>query len=234
MGEKLRGALLSVDWNQNAKDLCSNSIATKRIQDCNLRIAAWSRQLEIIEKGNPAISFIREMQYGGHNVASCLALALYKPAAASMRAVVECALYYTYFRSHPSELASLVRDSDYYVTKRDVMNFYQKHVANYQRRQMTLSYGDRLESWYSETSAVVHGQIPGFWTNGHGVTSTLYNEGLLEMAVSHFEKASHLVQDTFICVLGESIWAFVESDAKAFFVKGMAGDKKTALGLDVA
>ncbi len=80
MANKLDVALGSVDWNKNVKDLCSSISIAKRIENCNLRLAVWSRQLELVEATNPAIAFMRELQHGGHNVACTIALALYKPA----------------------------------------------------------------------------------------------------------------------------------------------------------
>lgn len=234
MSSKLTAALTSVDWNANVRALCADTDATARIERSNLRIAAWSRQIELIEAGNPALSFVREMQRAGHNVASCLAVGLYKPAASSMRSLVECSLYYAYFRSHSIELATLVRDSKYYASKRDILAFFVKHVPDFAKRQAALNYVDRLEGWYSKTSAIVHGQIPGVWSNGVSISDTAYNSSVNADAVIQFDHAAMLAQDTFLCVLGDPFWGKVESDAKKFFCKGMPGAVKSELALDTA
>ncbi len=83
-----------------------------------------------------------------------------------MRSLVECALYYAYFRSHPEELATLVRDAKFYVSKKEILSFFAKHAPGFAERQVVLGYSSRLDAWYSQTSSIVHGQIPGTWSNG--------------------------------------------------------------------
>jgi len=234
MPSKLASALKSVDWNANVEKLCDDVAISDRIEKCNLRLAVWARQFENIEPNNSAIPFVREMQHGGHNVATAISLALYKPAASSMRSLLECALYYTYFRTHPTELASLVCDSKYYISKKDIIIFYGKHVRSFQDRQNLLNYSERLEAWYSETSAIVHGQVPGQWSNGFAVSDIKHDSAILEKSVAHFERAVALVQDTFLCVLSSEMWGFIESDAKEIICKGLPGPVKAAFKLDVA
>lgn len=234
MATKLINALQSVDWNKNIAALCAQEALCARIEACNLRIAVWANQIELIEKGNAALPFIREMQHAGHNVACSIGLALYKPAAASMRSLVECALYYTYFRTHPSELQSLVLDEKYYVTKREILIFYSKHVRDFNERQNILGFLEQLENWYSLTSAIVHGQIPGEWSNGASVVEIKHDYEILEKSISHFEKAANLVQNIFLCTISSQIWGFVETDAKIHICKGMPGTIKASLRLDAA
>lgn len=234
MAEKISEALKAVDWNANVAAFCDSTALATRVEACNLRIAVWARQLELIEGTNSAIAFVREMQRGGHDVACTLSLALYKPAASAMRSLLECALYYAFFRVHPAELHTLVRDSKYYVSKKDITAYFAKHVESFSQRQSSLNYLERLESWYSRTSAIVHGQIPGVWAVGTDVRKTIHEAKVLEDVVAHFEEAVRLMQDTFLCAIGQSIWAFVESDAKEIIVKGMPGGAKHSLGLDVA
>ncbi|UKE50524.1 hypothetical protein KCU57_17950 [Xanthomonas translucens] len=127
----LREALLAIDWNSNRDVFLGSEQSINRLHLGSLRVARWAIELEQIDKGNPALPFVREMQHGGHNVAKCVALGLYKPAASAMRSMLECALYYTYFRSHPAELRTLIRDEKYYISKKDVLAFYQRHVKDY-------------------------------------------------------------------------------------------------------
>jgi len=234
MSAKLRAALGAVDWNANVQNLLLDDDLTARIEHCNLQLAIWARQFEAINDKNPALAFIREMQHGGHNVACTIALALYKPAASAMRSLLECALYFTYFKSHSVELCTLVRDAKFYVSKKDILFFYAKHVPDFSKRQGILNYLERLETWYSQTSAIVHGQIPGMWSNGSSVVEIGHDKVLLEEVVEHFERSIVLVRDTFLCVLGAEIWAFVEADAKAVFCKGLSGEIKAALKIDLA
>jgi hypothetical protein len=101
---KFAAAIGSVDWNQNVAEFLKDAHPATDLENANLRVAQWARQFEIVDNGNPALCFIREMQVASQNVAVLTALSLYKPAAGSMRAMLETALYYSYFRTHHSEL----------------------------------------------------------------------------------------------------------------------------------
>ncbi|MCK4826505.1 hypothetical protein KA005_62765, partial [bacterium] len=132
---KLQKALNAVDWNANVNEFLTNRSLTEAIAQYNLRLAIWSKQLENADKGNPALSFIREMQVAGHYVAILVSLALYKPAAAATRNVLETALYYTYFRTHLSELTTLVRNEDYFIHKSDIIEYHKLHTPNFKEFQ---------------------------------------------------------------------------------------------------
>lgn len=234
MSGKLTAALTSVDWNKNAAWLQQHQVLASRIEACNTLLALWSRQIERTEKGNVSLSFIREMQHAGHHAACCLGLALYKPAAGAMRSMLECAMYYCFFRTHFSELETLVRDEKYYISKKEILDFFKKHIAGYQKKQDKLGFGVRLEHWYSKTSAIVHGQIPGAWNQGVSVSEFLHVESLLTEAVSHFEFGTLLVRDLFFCTITVDTWAGFSTTSKQAILKGVPGDVKAVLQLDSA
>ena len=71
--KKLIEALSSVDWNSHVSEfLRDDSSAT--LAGCCLRLAIWSKQFEIADRGNPALSFIHEMQVSGHHVVALTGL----------------------------------------------------------------------------------------------------------------------------------------------------------------
>lgn len=140
----LANALASVDWNQNSATFLGEGARLERVHASNLRLAIWSKQFEVADAGNPALCFIRAMQLDGYDCTLLVSLALYKPAAGSMRAMVESALYYSYFRSHPMELATLVRNADFYVQKADVIEHHGKHTPGFKEAQKTLGFVSRL------------------------------------------------------------------------------------------
>jgi hypothetical protein len=114
------------------------------------------------------------MQVSSQYVAVLVALSLYKPAASAMRIMVETALYYTYFRTHHAELATLARDPAFYVEKRDLVEYHKKHTPDFGSLQSRLGVLVRLERWYSTVSAIVHGQIPGAWVE-HKIVAEIKN-----------------------------------------------------------
>src|SRR5258708_22646267 len=161
--DRLKKALRAIDWKAHISEFLADEEASSRASECNLRIAIWSRQLDRLDEGNPALPFIREMQSAGHFVSALLALALYRPAAAAIRGSLEAALYYTYFRAHPRELATLVRNDKFYVSKGDILEYHKLHSPRFSECQNALNLNDRLTAWYGRLSAILHGQIPGMW-----------------------------------------------------------------------
>src|SRR4051812_8023487 len=108
----LVGKIGAVDWAASVTQFAAGD-GPKVITEGLQQLAVWSSQLETVDSGNPALVFIRDMQVQGHYGSTCIAMALYKPAAGCLRAMVECALYFTYFREHPAELATLTRNVEY-------------------------------------------------------------------------------------------------------------------------
>src|ERR1022692_288533 len=135
--DNLEKALAAVDWNANVSVFTKDATQPEIVAKANLRLAVWSRQLEITDKGNPALAFVREMQVTGHQVAALIALALYKPAAGGMRTTFETALYYSYFRTHKAELATLVRDSEFFISKKEIIDYHKQHSHNFSALQQS-------------------------------------------------------------------------------------------------
>ena len=106
-GQKLISAVSSVDWSSNVSSFTSKTDLVNRVGQTNYRIAVWAKQLEIAESTNPALTFFREVQIQGHYAATLISLALYKPAGSAMRAMFECALYYSYFRNKENSYLTL-------------------------------------------------------------------------------------------------------------------------------
>lgn len=231
----LISALQSVDWNANVSVLCGNAPAVARLEAASVRLAVWAKQFENTEgKDNPAICFIREMQSAGHFTVTASALACYKLAASGMRTILETALYYSYFRSHPSELATLVRDDKWYISKQEILDYHATHGAKFAEHQKKLPLIGELNTWYSKISAIVHGQIPGVWHSQGGISSTKPDDKLLEVVMLEFEQCIRIVDRLFFLTVGQELWPNFSPSAKKALLHGMAGDVKTALGLDSA
>ena len=230
----LEAALGAVDWNENVSDLLKDGAACEKIAEANRVISLWSHQIQMEESGNPALSFLREMQVSGQNVAALVSLALYKPAASSMRTVVESSLYYSYFRTHSAELSTLVRVKKYYISKSDIIDFHKEHTFNFSERQGALSAVARLEAWYRDISSIVHGQVPGAWSGSGTLSKTKYDKIVADEAASHFLTGAMLVNHLFISTLAPDIWHGVSKAAKKTFLRGLTGAQKAVIGLDAA
>lgn len=233
MNSPLPAAMNSVNWNGNVATFLVQEIQLTQIDAACSRLAVWSRQLEIIDRGNPAISFVRAMQSAAHQAVSSIGLGLYWASASSIRSVLENALYYTYFRVHPVELSSLVSNDSYYVSKTEILDFHQVHTRDFKKLQATLGLLSRLDAWYSQISAIVHGQVPGVWLKSAGISDTKFNEETLKDAVAKLCEAELIVHHLFLITFARHNWSEFSHASKRFILKGMSGDQKASLGLDL-
>lgn len=228
----LKNALTAVDWNFNAKTFLADDELVERVATANLRIAVWAKQLEAADAGNAALSFIREMQAAGHLVAACLALALYKAAAGSIRGMLENALYYTFFRSHPKELITLTRNAKYFVDKNEILDFHRTHTAGFIEAQQQLSLIGDVESWYSHVSSIVHGQVPGVWHNQIDLAKTAHSKEVLATAVELFCRGELLAHRLFLCTVSQELWDYFSQTAKTQLLAGLDGKFKALLNIE--
>lgn len=228
---RLLQALSAVSWDRNIQSFGGDQDAVERVERCNVRVAVWAKQLELCDTNNPAIAFVRELQIQGHYAAVLLGLGLYKPSAAAMRAMVESALYYTFFRQHPAELATLVRDPEYFIQQSDIVDYHLRHTARFREREQKLGLLSRLRSWYRSVSALVHGQVPGGWVGHANVSAIAYNSSILTEALLKFEEGEYLVHALFLATIAQDVWGDMAVDAKRELLKGLSGDIKVQLGL---
>ena len=209
---------------------CKNTLTD--IDNAVYRIAVWSLQLEQADMNNPALCFIREMQHSIHQSGALIGLCLYKPSATSSRVFVESCLYYTYFRTHLEELATLVLNPKYYVGKSEIMDYHKQHTQQFKKKQEALGLLSRLETWYSHTSAVVHGQLPGVWNTHNELSQISYSKETQDLALSTLLDDVGIVNDLLLCTVTKVLWNGFAPESKTFLTKGMSAAKRAALGLD--
>lgn len=232
--EQLQLALDAIDWKGNISASLTNKHAMERLDKSCARIAIWSRQLEVVDKGNPALSFIRGLQICSQHVVACTCLGIYRAAASSIRGIVENGLYYSYFRLHSAELATLVRDGSYYLSRGDLVDYHKTHTPKFKELQNAMGLLGRLDEWYKRISSVVHGQIPGKWVEHTSLRDIAAHSDTLEIVVKEFEEAEQILHDLFLITVGKAHWDSFSLKAKKSLLAGLAGDLKTALELDKA
>ena len=231
---KLAQALSAIDWNANVKQFLKDTIAVEKIAAANLRVATWAKQFENIDKGNPALCFIRELQIAGQHVAAASALPLYKSAAGAMREMLESALYYSYFRTHPCELATLIRNPDFYISKAELLDYHKSHTPDFTDLQQQLGLVTRLNKWYKLTSSIIHGQIPGAWTQHKSLADIKYADATLNLVAKTYSEGEELIHHLFLCTVGRLLWDTFSPSAKKVLAAGLHGDVKAALKIDSA
>lgn len=231
---KLSAALKSIDWNQHVVEFLNDATIVSSFANANLRIAIWSRQFETADVGNPALSFVRGMQAAGQQVPVLTALALYAVAASAMRAMLDAALYYSFFRTHPAELSTLVRDESYFIDKKVMIEFHKKHTLEFQMCQHKLGLISRFDKWYSMTSAVIHGQMPGLWMPHKSVSDIKPCSKTRKLVTDAFLEGEEILHRLFLCTVGKQLWDSFSFSAKKKLLLGLPGDQKDILGLDSA
>jgi hypothetical protein len=229
---QLAAALNSVDWKENVAKFLAEADVCQELDVACKRIAIWSKQLENVEARNPAITFVRAIQVAAHQSIATMGLGIYKATATSVRGLVENALYYTYFRSHPAELASLIREKGYYVTKADILAYHKVHTPGFKALQEKIGLVGRVEDWYSRVSAIVHGQIPGIWVDQKSLSDIKSNVTTLRLAAAEFREAEWIVHHLLLTTVGRELWDGFAHNAKKSLLQGMAGDVRAALELD--
>jgi hypothetical protein len=231
---KLKAALSGVNWDENVKSFLDTPPHPDKVAQCSLRLAIWAKQFEEADLGNPALSFVREMQIASHNIAALTALALYKPAAASMRTMFETALYYSYFRTHPAELSTLIRERKYYIDKTEIIEFHKLHTPNFSKYEQLFGLVGKITEWYREVSAIIHGQIPGAWVSTGTLSETKHSPQLLSAVTDKIQQGEELVHQFFLCTVGKELWDKFSSQSKRKLVAGLQAPVRIELGLDKA
>jgi hypothetical protein len=233
MKRNLLNILLSINWQQNIQTSLSNQNILEVIDASVYRLAIWANQLEQADFGNPALCFIREMQNSIQHSSALIGLCLYKPSAASSRTFLESCVYYTYFRTHLEELSTLVSDSKYFTGKTEIIEYHKIHTKGFKSKQAYLNLIGRLDTWYSHTSSVVHGQIPGTWNTHSDLAQTSYVEAVQIKALEAVTEGASLVNDLLLCTVTDYLWSSFSSEAKIFLTKGMTPAKREALKIDI-
>jgi hypothetical protein len=228
----LSSALAAVDWRDNIDFFVKSRSLVRRIAACNYRLAVWAKQYVSIDTLNPAVSFVHEMQQSGFHVAALAALALYRPAAAAIRTAVEAGLYYTYFRTHPAELATLARASGYFISKKELLDYHKNHSRGFIRNSRLLQQPSRFVTWYSQISSVIHGQLPGKWGQLTSLSAAKPNKEVLEELVLSFESGIDNLNDLFVLTAGRDLWAKFSPESKLFLLDKIPLAKRRALRMD--
>lgn len=235
MSSLLADELSATDWAGNVKRFCSSTRHVERIEVAVGRVALWGHELERSYPENKALPFLREARVQAQQGAALVALALYRPSAAASRAVVESALYFSYFRDHPVELATLARSrgvaKDWYIDKRQILDYHREHTLEFEHRQGALDLVAHLERWYRHVSSVVHGQKPGLLLSHVRLSQLRHTDDALDASVSLFEEAAEVLHRLFLVTLAGHIWPDLDPEVRRSLSKGTSKEKLKVLGL---
>ena len=230
MPTDLKSALGAVDWNSNVTKFVQGTTRLNKLTTCCSRIGLFTHEISFQDFDNPALPFLQEMKASAFQIPACLALGLAKPAAGLMRATVESALYYTYFRVHPQELRTLVTKAAYYVSRRQIIEYHKQHTPNFGKLDEKICLVDKMEKWYGEISSIVHGQIPGVWTS-KSLANTAALQEEAKAPIKIFERATEIIQLTFLMTISNEDWEGINPIARNHLLKGLSPNQLNTLGL---
>lgn len=228
----LKSALGAIDSNSLIAEFVSDRAVVECVADSCELLALWCNELISCDPENLACPFLMEIQRASHDVAALLALALYVPAAASMRASCEAALYYSYFRTHSTELATLASCPSYFISKKEIIEFHKDHTVGYQKGHKIFGFPGILDRWYSQTSAIIHGQLPGTWGRRLALADTRHDSIILNTAVTEFRVGVSIINLFLLMTAGFENWSNIHHTAKMRFLKGLSPEDRAALCLD--
>lgn len=224
--------LQSVDWNRNISDFADEKAKIKTLEGGCRLTSTWTHELLFYDRSNPANPFLQEMKASLFTVPICIGLGLNKPAAASLRTAVESALYFSYFSTHPSELSTLTRNKKYFIDKSKIIEYHNSHTVRFQPKQEALGLLSMLNEWYGHISAIIHGQIPGIWSE-HSIDSTKYDSQKSKHVITEFGTAVKIINYWLISTVTIHTWEGLSSPARQSFLRGLKSEQKSRLGLSV-
>lgn len=231
--ESLKATLNDIDWNSRTKAFLGNASDIDRLAEVLHRIAIWAKQVESTDQGNPALCFERMVQIESYHASALISLALYKPAAAAMRSMLESALYYIYFRTHPSELATLARDESYFIDKAEILEYIEAHVPAYEKKQACFDLTNKIKTWYKSISGLVHSQKPETWVSYTSLGTVVHQPQYLCEALKSFEDGENLVHQLYLVALAD-LWYGFDTEARKCLLRGLPGGTKNLLSLSIA
>lgn len=225
-------ALEKPDWGSNVRTLLKEKQLIESLDaECKL-LALWLLGFIKHDKNCKANAFAFQMVSSSQHAIALASLGLYTPAAGSLRGMLESALYFLYFRSHPIELDTLVRDVDFYLQKSDVLQFFIKHVPDFQTKQACFGLTSEITIWYKNVSSVIHAQIPGSWGGPRDLNSVSQDLDSAKNIAQFHSKATVIINQLFLVVIGSEIWGSLSIDSRKIFLKGISSQTKQVLKLD--
>lgn len=132
----------------------------ERIDQASGLLLAWLQYLQSSELTGVADDFIAGVKSALLEVAACTSLGLVRPALFSMRAQIDMALAWLYFKDHKVEWQLVCESGDGFKLKSDVLRYLDEHVDGFSARVAILKQARTRsqEDPYRLLSAHVHSQ----------------------------------------------------------------------------
>jgi hypothetical protein len=225
--------LQGVDWNSRKDEFFSMECNGLEAIESHLQILArWARSLETIYQDNPALPFIREAQVSAQDFISVYSLSLYKNSAASMRTIFESVLYFSYFKDHPIELKSVMRDG-FHLSRTQIINYHIKHTENFASIYQKTDLENTLDNMYSDVSNIVHSSQPGVWHQIARLGEKKYDNVIATETTQLFMRTMEIINLLLLCTVTYEEWLAVEIKSRRIFLKGLTPNQARLINKQV-
>lgn len=229
MTTDLQDKLAQIDWTAITTNSLKENSGFSDIQASCKVMTTWLNELCELYEGNYALSFLKEAYVSINDYSTSMSIALYKLSAASMRTILESILYYSYFKDHPKELHTLINDSSYYLTRSDILEYHYKHTNNFKVGSRELNLISSMDNFYSEVSAIIHGQIPGVWQPNVKLDNRSHCKKTFNASVEHFKSLASIINHFLILHLTEEEWQSINIRSRELFLKGLKPQAKITI-----
>jgi hypothetical protein len=213
-----QSVLKNINWNHKRDAFFTDHDGLLILENHHQILAHWSRALETIYSDSPALPFIREAQVSAQDFICVCSLGLYKNSASSIRTIFESTLYFSYFKDHLVELASVTRNK-FHLSRSKIINYHIEHTPNFGNLYSSSNLEQTLDKMYSEVSNIVHSSQPGIWHQSEILGKKEYNKAIAKEAILLFKKTINVINLLLLCTLTYEEWITINPVSRKLFLK---------------
>jgi hypothetical protein len=148
------------------------------------------------------------------NVLALVPFYFYRQSLICLRIILDEVLAFSYFESHPKEFKTLLRDPDFYVSKKNIYEFHKIHSWDNINSEQ-LSAWSRIESQYRELSRIIHAQTPEYISLTTSFQSFKYSEDKMDSVLQMAKKNDEAVSIFFASIYRDEFNEFRPEFKKA-------------------
>lgn len=134
----------------------------------------------------------------------CISLGLVRPAIFALRAQIDAAVAWLYFKDHPVEWDHLIRTGEGFKSRGEILEFFTKCVDKFSQRFSILSAHKKrtVDQPYRLLSAHIHGQSKQVVPTFKNLEAMVYPENRCKEAVKLQVEVAEYISDIFFAYFG--------------------------------
>ena len=168
----------------------------------------WCVGLSQVFKENPARIHLDGVRSEVVNILALLPFYFYRQSLICLRIILDEVLAFSYFESHPKEFKTLLRDPNFYVSKKNICEFHKVHSwDNINSKQIDV--GSQIELQYRELSRVIHAQTPEYISLTTSFQSFKYSKDKMNSVFQMAKKNDEAVSIFFALIYQDEFNEFI-------------------------